>query len=80
MKQKAVFLLAHYIYEVQYQKTHEIHDASPKAPGTEYCIQHDVSNQINSRCTNEDIKCLPRCGEEYRTNESQSLLWAHTYY
>jgi len=79
IKQKAVFLLAHHIYEVQkIQKTHQIHNASPKAPGTEYCTQHDVSNQINSRCTNEDIKCLPRCGEEYRTSHKVYCGHIHT--
>jgi len=74
-----VFLLAHHIYEVQkIQKTHQIHNASPKAPGTEYCTQHDVSNQINSRCTNEDIKCLPRCREEYRTSHKVYCGHIHT--
>jgi len=35
---------------------------------THRVLQHEISNQINSRCTNENIKCLPRCGEEYRAS------------
>ena len=72
-------MLAHHIYEVQkIQKTHQIHNASPKAPGTENCTHHDVSNQINSRCTNEDIKCLPGCRKEYRTSHKVNCGHIHT--